>query len=260
MSRRLAIPLTMTLLAACSSSRPGDGTTYVLVHGAWMGAAGWEPVAERLRAEGAEVLVPELPAHGGDPAAAADASLAAYTDRVAAALDTASRPVILVGHSMAGVVISATAEARPADVARLVYLAAYLPESGQSLLDLATTDQDSELAASLVDHGDGTIGVRPEAFADLFCADCDPEARDRLVAGYRPEPVAPLATPVALTAGAFGRVPRTYVATARDRVVSPDLQARMKAATPVDRELTLETSHVPMLAAPDALADLLLDE
>ena len=86
------------------------------------------------------------------------------------------------------------------------------------------------------------------------------DARATLVAGYRPEPAAPLATPVELTGGAFGALPRTYVSTAHDRVISPDLQSRMTTTTPMDRELTLETSHVPMLAAPDALAELLLDE
>ena len=258
---RISLLLAATL-AACSSSDDGagDGKTYLLVHGAWMGAAGWQPVADRLRAEGAEVLTPELPAHGDDPGAAADASLAGYAERVTAAIDAADRPVILVGHSMGGMVISAAAEARPDGVARLVYLAAYLPASGQSLFDLAMTDGDSQVGEGLVDHGDGTLGIRPEAFPDLFCADCDDEGRAILMAGYRPEPAAPLATPVELTADRFGSVPRSYLGTSRDLVVSPDLQARMTAATPVDRQLTLATSHAPMLADPAALADALVAE
>ena len=261
-TRRLAIAMTLTAsaLAACSSTGDGEGKTYVLVHGAWMGAAGWEPVADRLRDEEAEVLTPELPAHGDDPGNPADATLAAYVDKVAAAIDGAGRPVILVGHSMGGIVISATAEARSDDIARLVYVAAYVPRSGESLFDLAMTDGDSDIGGNLVDHEDGTLGIQPDAFPDLFCADCDADARATLVAGYRPEPAAPLATPVELTGGAFGALPRTYVSTAHDRVISPDLQSRMTTTTPMDRELTLETSHVPMLAAPDALAELLLDE
>lgn len=258
-TRRLAIAITLTLFA-CSSEPPGEGKSYVLVHGAWMGAAGWEPVADRLRAEGAEVIVPELPAHGRDPAPPGDASLAGYVDRVSAAIDGAERPVLLVGHSMGGVVISAAAEARSADIAALIYVAAYVPDDGQSLFDLAMSDEDSQVGASLVDNGDGTVGIRSDAFPDLFCADCDADARAALVAGYRDEPVAPLAMPVALTDGAYGSLPRTYVGTARDRVISPSLQSRMISATPMDREVTLATSHVPMLAAPDALADALLDE
>ncbi len=258
-TRRLAIAITLTLAACSSSDGRGEGKTYVLVHGAWMGAAGWDPIADRLRAEGAEVLVPELPAHGEDPAPPGDASLAGYVERVAAAIDRAGAPVVLVGHSMGGVVVSATAEERAGDLESLVYVAAYVPEDGQSLFDLAMTDGDSEVGGNLVDNEDGTVGIRSEAFADLFCADCDQEGRAALIAGYRAEPVAPLATPVSLTS-TFGSVPRVYVGTARDRVISPALQARMTAATRMDREVTLDTSHVPMLAAPDALVDALLAE
>jgi len=222
-TRHLLIAITMTLSACSQSDRRGEGKTFVLVHGAWMGAAGWEPVADRLRAEGAEVIV-------------------------------------LVGHSMGGMVVSATAEERAPDIARLVYLAAYVPEDGQSLFDLAMSDEDSEVGESLVDNHDGTVGIRPEAFADLFCADCDPFTRDDLIAGYRDEPVAPLATPVSLTDAGFGSVPRTYIGTARDRVISPALQAHMIDATPMDRAVTLDTSHVPMLAAPGAVVDALLAE
>jgi len=259
-TRRLAITITLTLSACSSSDLRGEGKTFVLVHGAWMGAAGWQPVAERLTAEGAEVVVPELPAHGEDPAPPGDATMAGYVDRVTAAIDGAGAPVILVGHSMGGMVVSAAAEDRAGDLAALVYVAAYVPEDGQSLLELAMSDRDSAIGDNLVDNGDGTLGIRPEVFADLFCADCDPAEKRALVAGYRPEPAAPLVTPVSLSAAAFGSVPREYIGTANDRVVSPDLQARMTEATPMDREVTLDTGHVPMLAAPDALVDALLHE
>lgn len=131
--------------------------------------------------------------------------------------------------------------------------------TGQSLFDLAMTDADSQVGPQLVFGSDHTIGIKPEAFADLFCADCDAPARVTLQGSYRPEPDAPLATPVTLTAGAFGTVRRGYLRTAQDRVVSPSLQAAMIAATPMQRDVTLDTSHVPLLSAPDQLAAALLD-
>lgn len=258
-TRMLAVALAATTgLAACSDdAAPGDGKTYVLVAGAWMGASGWDDVATALRADGATVIVPELPAHGADPAPASSATLAGYVDRVSAAIDGAGGPVILAGHSMAGVVISQVAERRPADIARLVYVAAYLPTDGQGLFDLAMADPDSEIGPHLIFNPDGTAGVDPAAFPDLFCADCDADARAALVAGYRDEPGGPLAEKVALTA-AFAGVAKTYVRTANDRVVSPALQAQMLAATPVGDVEELSTSHVPMLAAPAELEALLL--
>jgi pimeloyl-ACP methyl ester carboxylesterase len=245
-------------LAACSSSQPGDGKTYVLVHGAWMGSAGWAPVADELRARGADVHLFDLPAHGDDATPASTATLAGYVDRVSAELDAADRPVILVGHSMGGVVITEVADRRPADIARLVYVAAYLPRDGESLLDLAMSDADSQIGAHLEPHDDGTIGIAADAFPDLFCGtDCDDTARAALVAGYRDEPTAPLGTKVALTGGA-DTVAKTYVHTGEDRVVSPSLQSAMVAATPVNREVTLDASHAVLLSQPDALAQALL--
>jgi len=243
-------------LAACG--QPGDGKTYVLVHGAFMGASGWSEIADRLRDEGAEVRTFDLPAHGADTTPATAASLDAYVARVEAELDAVNDRAILVGHSMGGMVISQVAERRAADLAGLVYVAAYLPASGQSLFDLAMTDTGSELGAALEFH-EATVGVDQGKFVDLFCADCDGGGKAALAAGYNDEPIGPLATKVTLGA-AFAGVHKTYVHTAQDRIVSHGLQNVMVGATPVQREATLDTSHVPMLAAPDELADILLDE
>lgn len=246
-------------LAACSSDPPGEGKTYVLVHGAWMGEAGWDPVAARLRAQGATVHTLELPAHGDDSTPPGSVTLASYVDRVSATIDAAGAPVILAGHSMAGLVISQAAEQRPADIARLVYIAAYVPRTGESLQGLATMDADSQIGAHLQFHEDGTVDIAAAAFPDLFCADCEGGARTALLAGYRAEPVAPFGTPVTLTA-AFDGVAKTYVHTQQDRVISPALQDQMVAATPMDRTSSLDNSHVPLLSAPDAVASALLAE
>src|SRR6185369_16288092 len=72
-ARKALAAAALATLGACSSAGAGDGKTYVLVHGAWMGAAGWGPVADRLRAEDAEVRTLDLPAHGGDATAPAAA-------------------------------------------------------------------------------------------------------------------------------------------------------------------------------------------
>src|SRR5690242_14650481 len=96
---------------ACSSS--DDRAPVVLVHGAWMGAWAWDDVAVELRARDEAVSVVELPAHGADQSPVADATLDAYVARVTASVDAAGAPVILVGHSMAGVVITEYAERNP---------------------------------------------------------------------------------------------------------------------------------------------------
>lgn len=246
----------LTALAACSES---PSKSYVLVHGAWMGSEGWNPVAEELRASGASVATPGLPAHGNDGTPAGEATLDGYAARVQAAIDEAPKPVILVGHSLAGVVITQVAERQPADIARLVYIGAFLPANGESLGQLAMTDGDSQLGPHLIFNENGTVDVEQAAFPTLFCADCDASGTQLLTGGYQAEPAAPIGTPVA-TGEAFAGVPKTYFHTAQDRVVSPALQAKMIQKTPVDREVTLDSSHVPMLSQPEAVADALLAE
>ena len=256
MHKLSTLALAVIGLAACGDD--GNHQTYVLVHGAFMGSSGWDQVADRLRDSGADVHVFDLPAHGADATPIAGATFDAYVARVEAELDAAVKPVTLVGHSMGGMVISQVAEQRPNDLAGLVYIAAFLPQSGQSLLDLAMMDADSELGAALEFH-EQTIGIKQDQFVDLFCADCDAAGKAALAAGYKDEPSAPLMTKAALGA-AFAGVHKTYLHTGADRVVSPALQAQMVTATPVDREVTLPTSHVPMLAAPADVAQALLDE
>ena len=240
-------------LLALTACEDDTRTPFVLVHGAWMGASAWDEVAAELRAAGAEVITFDLPAHGADRTPPADASLDAYVARVEQALD--GEEVVLVGHSMAGVVISQVAERAPDRIAELVYLAAYLPSDGDSLADLAGHDADSLAGANLVFHADGTVGLPRDRLAEIFCADCDDGGRAALDAGYRDEPGAPFAEPVSL-GDRFGRVRKTYIHTRQDRAVSPALQEEMSAA--VDRALTLDTSHAPMLAAPAELAAALL--
>lgn len=237
-----------------TTGEPAEGHTFVLVHGAWMGAWSWQSVAPLLEAAGHEVRVVELPAHGDDATDPHTVTLDGYRDAVLAAVLDAGEPVVLVGHSMGGMVISAAAEAEPDGIEALVYVAGYLPADGQSLLDLSFTDAGSILGEHLVDHGDGTASIEAEAIGEVFCADCTGADVALLQDHHRPEAFAPLATPVALTDAAFGSVPRYYVHTAQDVAVSPVLQAQMVTASPVAAEATVDTAHAPMLSDPASLA------
>jgi pimeloyl-ACP methyl ester carboxylesterase len=250
-----SLALTASLTTACSD----PAKSYVLVHGSFMGQAGWSDVANELRADGATVRTLDLPAHGGDTSPPADASLAAYVSAVSAAIDDSDRPVVLVGHSMGGVVVSQVAEQRPDDIESVVYLAAYAPTSGQSLLALAMMDSGSQLGAHLQFHEDGTIDVDQTKFAELFCAECDAATQARLLAGYRGEPGAPLMEPVTLT-DRFASVSKTYIFANRDVVISPALQHEMASQHALRRSVTIDGSHALMFAAPHAVATALLDE
>jgi pimeloyl-ACP methyl ester carboxylesterase len=236
-----------------------SGPPFVLVHGAWHGAWCWERVVPLLRAAGRSAVALDLPAHGADRTPAAGVTLDAYVDTVLAALDARREPVALVGHSMGGTVISQAAERRPDRIARLVYLCAFLLRDGESLLDLATQDSESLLRTGLrFDPAAGVATLEPGVAAEAFYHDCPPA--EAAAAGRRlvPNPMLPLATPLALTAARFGRVPRVYVECLRDRAVGLDLQRRMHGALPCRTVRALDTGHSPFYAAPRALVDMLL--
>ena len=86
--------------------------TYILVHGAWLDRRCWDLVTTALRAAGHTVVAPDLPGHGDDVTPLAGQTLDAYATRITAEVDAATQPVILVGHSMGGIVISTVAERR----------------------------------------------------------------------------------------------------------------------------------------------------
>jgi pimeloyl-ACP methyl ester carboxylesterase len=232
--------------------------TFVLVHGAWHGAWCWRRIEPLLRARGHDVLAPDLPGHGHDPADPAGQTLDGYAQRIEAAIRGGGGNVVLVGHSLGGLVISAVAEALPERIRRLVYVTAFLPRDGDSLVRICSVDPDNPLNAASLRTPDGKcVTVDPARLRELFFADC-PDG-DFAVARARlgPEPIAVMFQTVHVTPGRFGRVPRAYIHCSRDVALPLFVQEQMVAASPCETVLTLPTGHSPFFAAPEELAEML---
>jgi pimeloyl-ACP methyl ester carboxylesterase len=229
--------------------------TFILVHGAWSNAAVWSEVTQLLEEAGHHVFAPDLPAHGNDATPPEKATLDGYADTVIAIAKSADQPVVLVGHSMAGTVISTVAERNPELVSHLVYLAAYLLPNGQSLYGFTQTSPgmaESALGPALR-PAEATLGVDPAAFIDVFCADAPTDAARAALASLRPDPLAPLGTPITVTAENWGRVPRSYIFTSNDRCVSPTSQKEMVDALGAGNVATIDAAHLAMLSKPAEL-------
>jgi pimeloyl-ACP methyl ester carboxylesterase len=219
----------------------------VLVHGAWMGSWCWDDVRARLR--NAEIVAtavdnPSVTVPGSD--------LRADVDNVLAALDATPGPVVLVGHSYGGAVVS-DAAAHP-NVVHTVFITAFPLEVGESVASNALTGGEaSKLAEALVFDGD-TISVdRAQAVPAFFhdCADADAQAaRDRL----RPMSAAAMAGTVN-TAG-WRQKPSTYVICTEDHVLPTALQR--SAASRVERVIDIPSSHSPFLSRPDDVARIIV--
>ena len=230
-------------------------TTFVLVHGAWHGGWCWERVAGLLEARGHRVLAPDLPGHGADRTPLANVTLDSYAKHVCDVIGREPEPVVLVGHSMGGIVITAAAERIPERIRTLVYLTAFLLGDGESLFAVAGGDPGSALTGNLVPSSDGlSLSVKPEAVVSAFYAECAPADAERASARLVPQALAPLTAPVRWTAERAGRIPRVYVECLRDRAISLAAQRRMVEARPCAKVFTLDTDHSPFYSAPEALA------
>lgn len=257
----LLISVVFGSVAAKNPKNPTEKTsrTFVLVHGAWMAPYAWENVTKSLKKAGAKVVVVELPGHGSDTTASQLLSLDAYKSKVADAINSVDGKVILVGHSLAGMIISAVAESYPDKIEKLIYVGAYLPANGQSLLAIASTDAKSLLGPSLIPSADKlTLDVKHENIINIFCADSSPATQALVMKNYRVEPAIPFTNPVTLTNENFGKVNKAYVHTLQDHVISIEVQHQMVSASGVKEVYSLNSSHTPFLSMPDKLASLLI--
>ena len=230
----------------------------VLVHGAWHGAWCWYKLVARLRAAGHTVTCPDLPGHGVDRTPTTDVTMNAYVERVASVLDAAPEPVVLVGHSMGGAVVSQTSEVRPERIRHAVYLAAFAPAHGQSVFQVARSDPDDRMGARMVMSADRrSITLKPETVREGLYADCAEEDVALAQMLLVPQASAPLGTPLALTDARYGRVPRSYIECTQDQAVSIGAQRTMPGRAGCTQVHSLDTGHSPFLSAPDRLAAIL---
>jgi pimeloyl-ACP methyl ester carboxylesterase len=254
------IALTMTSAASAgtpSSHHPqAPKPTVVLVHGAWADASSWAPVTEKLQRQGFTVDVPPNPLRG----VAADAtSLRAY-------LDAITGPIVLVGHSYGGMVITAAAAGDP-DVQALVYVDAYIPQTGDTVnaltgakpgSALAVADPSTVFNAVPIPNGGGNpdLYIKSELFPGIFAADLPDRQAHVLAASQRPLAGSATQEPFAGTP-AWTTIPSWALVGTADRVIPPAEQQAM-AARAGAHVVTVKASHLSMLAKPGAVADLVV--
>lgn len=230
---------------------------FVLVHGAFAGAWVWGPLIERLQAAGHKAEAFDLPGLGDDQTPASEVTLETCAQRLCDVLATSPEPAIVAGNSMGGIVATQGAAMCPRSVAALVYVAAFIPKNGQSLLDLANSPEGAgdQVQANITIAGDPPLATMPAAASGpALYGSCAPDVAAWAIAKQRPQPVAPFATPVSIPHGALDGIPKYYVLCQRDRAIMPVLQRRMIAENSCAAVVELDTDHTPQLSKPDELA------
>jgi len=143
--------------------------TLALVHGAWQSNGTWDLLAPLLEKHGHRVITPVLTGLGTDRSRLSpDTTLQQHVEDVLVELSKSPDRVIVVGHSYAGMIISGVAERNPTQVRRLVFLEAFIPEDGQSVLDLLPPEIGIHFHGVARDHGDGWRLPGGEGQLDLW--------------------------------------------------------------------------------------------
>jgi len=226
----------------------------VLVHGSCHGAWCWRDLQPELAARGHEVRAIDLPGHGQAPCPIEEVTLEAYADAV---LGAVARRAIVVGHSMAGFAIAAAAQKAPEKIERLVFLCAYAPRNGLSLVEMRMEAPRQPLLAAIEKTGDGLGFVfREDRIRDALYHDC-PEG----TVGYAAEhlcvqAIAPQATQIRLGAN-YDNVRKSYIRCTQDRAIPPEYQETMTEGWPKEDVYSLPLGHSPFFADPKGLAALL---
>lgn len=233
--------------------------TILLVHGACHGPWCWDRVKPLLEAAGRRVVAPCLPGRNGNGRPGWGMTLGHY----AAAITTAARreagPVVVVGHSMGGMVIAAAAEMAPELFERLVFVSAFMPVSGDSLASIAAMDKDSDLPGATTVHWlNGTVTIKPDKFGPVYCGDGSAADLAWALPQLVPESVRPSLAKARLSAARFQSVPRSYIRCLQDRGLSVQMQDRLIERQPCARVATLDASHSPFVSMPDAFVAALL--
>jgi pimeloyl-ACP methyl ester carboxylesterase len=193
-----------------------------------------------------------LPGAGADPTPVAEISLDAYARRICEVL-AQGPPALLVGQSMGGMAITQAAARSPQHVAALAYVAAFLPQAGQSLLDLAGTPEGAgdQVQANIVVSGDPPVARLPaEAAPEALYHCADPERAAWAAHQLGPQPVAPFTQPFTLSdqPEAYAALPRAYVTCLQDRAIRPPLQRLMYTTADCNPVIELDTDHSPWLS------------
>ncbi|MGW7368380.1 alpha/beta fold hydrolase [Streptomyces sp. NPDC054841] len=229
----------------------GQRPTVVLVHGAFADGSSWTPVIKRLQRLRFPVVAVANPLRG----------LPADAAHLEAVLKTVPGPVVLVGHSYGGAVISAAAASSP-QVEALVYIAAFMPDAGEVLGELAAKFPGSELESALVPvpapAPDGSTGVdlylRADLFPHVFAADV-PRSTTRILAAAQ-RPLTATAFTDRAASAAWRSIPSWALIATQDRGIVPELQ-RFQAKRAGSRTVEISSSHLPMFSRPDAVTSLI---
>lgn len=249
-----------TIVFMHTSTSAQKSRSFILVHANWHGAWSWNKLQPILQSKGYHVKSFDLPGHGADSTSPALVSLDDCVQKLVSIASQEKGPVFLLGHSSAGIIISQAAEILGREkVTALIYLDAFIPQDGESVLSLAdkyTTEPTPLSRQFIVSPDKKTITLDiPKATALLY-HDCGAETIAYAVEHLRPGPIAVLSTPVHLTTNRYGTIPKYYILCTDAKDMD---KTAMSKNVPCEKIYQLNSSHSPFFSMPEKLAEILQD-
>jgi pimeloyl-ACP methyl ester carboxylesterase len=237
--------LSIGIVSGCGSSSASTNATVVLVHGAWADGSSWSSIISILQQRGLNVVAVQLPR----------TSLPNDAAVVTQAIDAQSGPVILVGHSYGGVVI--TQAGNDPKVAALVYVSAFAPGSGQSANDLTSPFPAAAWEKGLILNSAGYLSLSTDTYVNSFAAFV-PAAAAAVMAATQ-GPLFAHCLDDTVTVAAWKSKPSWWVYGDQDQIIPPQLQ--QAEAQTLNAQLTVipGAGHLALVTQPNAVANVIID-
>lgn len=227
----------------------------ILVHGAWHGGWAFSNVVKKIKGY-AKVLNPDLPGHGSNDLDFKEINLQKYVSHIEEIVKQQEEPVVLVGHSMGGVVISQVAENLPDKVSKLIYVAGFIPEDNGCLLDEEKKASVPSVAKEVkIVPEEAYIEVNKDKVAELFYNKCSPEDVAYALNHFQKQPLQPFADKVSLTQK-FHSIPKIYIECSHDNAINIEDQKRMQDYTECE-VVAMDSDHSPFLSAETEFVEIL---
>ena len=217
----------------------------VLVHAAWADASSWDKVILPLQRKGIQVIAVQLPL----------TSLSDDAATVRRTLKRVSVPVVLVGHSYGGAVITAAGSGN-LNVKALVYIAAMAPAEGETVGELLHRTAPHASAPALVPDEDGFLWMSAQGFADAFAHESS--AEDTALMAATQKPISIKCVQEAMNKPAWKEKPSWFLVAERDRMIAPETQQFM-AHRAGSRIIAMEVDHSPLASAPDRVVAIITE-
>ena len=230
---------------------------YLLIHGSWQGKWVWEKLIHEMEDKWMVCYALDLPGHGEKKRYKGNITVRNYVEEVISFIKGKDlHNIILVGHSMAGIVIPKVAEKVPDRISRVVYLAAYVLLDNESISDLASPNFLKVLSEIASKSGDNTTILPPEVVVHRYLNECSPQDVQWVLSKLTSEPFGPVLNKIKMKRYYSLRIPKTYIAATRDRGITRDLAHKFVGRIECDY-YEIDADHEVMVSRPKELSDIL---